>query len=104
MAKIKVKDEGSNATTTQIFDVAFGLAGFGKDKGRTMGVVILPELTDARKVAAAWTEALHKTAKALEVPDYKAAAEYMMKNNPGWVASHTEEGSSIGYNDYYLKK
>jgi hypothetical protein len=105
MAKMKVKADGTqNAYITVPFDKAFNLVGYGADKDKTCVVLITQELTDYRKVSAAWALALQETAKGLEIPDYQAAADHLMKNNPGWIAAHSEEGLSVGYNLKMLKR
>ena len=47
-------------------------------------VVMLPEVTEAAIVTAAWSYAVTFSAKGLNRPDYDAAVELLKQRHPSW--------------------
>lgn len=60
------------------------------------GIILTPEPIADETMVAAWTYALRFSAKGLDLPDYEAALELLIKRHPSW-------GSRIRFEPFPLQ-
>lgn len=69
-----------------VFPTVFTLNSYGGGRAPLNYVVITAKPTDPQIVTAAWSYAIRYTAKGIDLPDYDAAIEMMLKRHPSWQA------------------
>jgi hypothetical protein len=86
-----------------VFPTVFALQSYGNNRTPVNYIVITSQPVDPQIVTAAWSYAVRYTAKGIDLPDYDAAVEMMLKRHPSWKAVKSQV-HSIGVNLAYADK